>query len=108
MKALSWIFAGIGIGIVTYVVLNQPRPQYATGNDDVEDFAARTSLWGSRQRLSGTGGSLVGKLKEGVGRVAGDDQLADEGVTEQVIGAVKSTAGDAANALGNTIHEFNR
>ena len=108
MKALPWILAGIGVGIATYVVLNQPGPQYATGNDDVEDAAAKTSLWGSKQRLSGTGGTLVGKLKEGVGRATGDDQLADEGVADQVVGAVKNTAGDAAHALGETIHQLNR
>jgi uncharacterized protein YjbJ (UPF0337 family) len=50
----------------------------------------------------------VGKFKEGVGRVTGDDQLTGEGVVDQLAGAVKDTAGQAAQALGTTIHELNR
>jgi uncharacterized protein YjbJ (UPF0337 family) len=108
MKALGWIIAGVGVGLVTYVVLNQPGPQYATGNDDIEDAAANTSLWGSKQRITGKGGSFVGKVKETVGNVTGDDALAGEGLGDQVVGAVKSTAGNAAQNLGETIHELNR
>ncbi len=108
MKAFPWILAGIGVGVAAYVVLNQPGPQSATGNDDVEEAAGRTTLWGSKQRLYGTGGNLAGKLKEGVGRITGDDQLADEGVADQVVGAVKDTAGRVAQAAGQTIHDLNR
>jgi uncharacterized protein YjbJ (UPF0337 family) len=108
MKALPWVIAGAGVGIAAYVVLNQPGPQYATGNDDVEYAAGRTSFWGSKQRLSGTGRGLAGRVKEGVGRVTGDDQLADQGVADQVAGAVKDTAGQAAQAVGQAIHELNR
>jgi uncharacterized protein YjbJ (UPF0337 family) len=50
----------------------------------------------------------VGKLKEGAGRVTGGDQLAGEGVVDQAVGTVKDTAGQAAQALGETIHELNR
>ena len=108
MKTFAWIVAGIGVGIAAYVVLNQPGPQYATGNDDVEEAAGRTTLWGSKHRLYGTGGDLAGKLKEGIGRITGDDQLADEGVADQVVGAVKDTAGRVAQAAGQTIHDLNR
>jgi len=108
MKALPWIIAGVGVGLATYFALNQPGLQYATGNDDVEDAAAETSLWGSKQRLAGTGGQILGKVKKSVGRVTGDDQLAGEGLADQVAGAVKDTAGGAAQALGETIHELNR
>jgi uncharacterized protein YjbJ (UPF0337 family) len=108
VKAFPWILAGIGVGVAAYVVLNQPGPQSATGNDDVEEAAGRTTLWGSKQRLYGTGGNLAGKLKEGVGRITGDDQLADEGVADQVVGAVKDTAGRVAQAAGQTIHDLNR
>jgi uncharacterized protein YjbJ (UPF0337 family) len=108
MKAFPWVIAGVGVGIAAYVVLNQPGPQYATGNDDVEYAAGRTSFWGSKQRLSGTGRGLAGRLKEGFGRVTGDDQLADQGVADQVAGAVKDTAGQAAQAAGQAIHELNR
>lgn len=108
MKAFSWILAGVGVGLVTYFALNQPGPQYATGNEDVEGAADRTALWGSKQRIAGAGGSMFGKLKEGVGRATGDDQMAGEGAADQLVGAVKDTAGNAAQALGQTIHELNR
>ena len=108
MKTLSWILAGVGIGLVTYIALNQPEPQYATGNDDIEDAADKTSLWGSKQRIAAAGGTLFGKLKEGAGNVTGNDQLADEGVADQVVGAVKDTAGSAAQNLGQAIHQLNR
>jgi uncharacterized protein YjbJ (UPF0337 family) len=51
---------------------------------------------------------LVGKLKEGVGRATGDDELAEEGVGEQIVGSVKGAVGEAAHAVGETIHELNR
>lgn len=54
MKALSWGIAGVAVAFVAYIVLNQPGPQYATGDDDVEYAAGRTALWGSKQRLSGS------------------------------------------------------
>jgi uncharacterized protein YjbJ (UPF0337 family) len=108
MKALTWIFAGVGVGIAAYIALNQPDARYATGDNDVEYAAGRTTLWGSKQRLYGRGGGLAGKLKEGIGRVTGDAQLADEGVVDQVVGAVKDTAGKAAQAAGQTVHDLNR
>jgi uncharacterized protein YjbJ (UPF0337 family) len=108
MKRLPWLLAGLGAVMAAYYVLNQPGPQYATGNDDIEDAARTTASWGSKQRLAGVGGNLVGKLKEGVGKVTGDDQLAGEGLVDQIAGAVKDTAGQAAQALGETIHELNR
>lgn len=109
MKTLSWIIAGVGLGVaVTYLVLNQPSSRYATGSDDVDDAADSTSRWGTKQRLTGTGGSLVGKLKESVGRATGQDDLAGEGVADQVTGTVKDVAGKAANAVGQTIHDLKR
>jgi uncharacterized protein YjbJ (UPF0337 family) len=108
MKALPWILAGVGVGLVTYFALNQPGLQYETGNDDIEDAADRAAFWGSRQRVAGAGGRMFGKMKEGVGRVTGDQRLADEGAADQLVGAVKDTVGGAAQAVGQTIHDLNR
>ncbi len=74
MRALPWIVASVGVGVAAYFVLNQPGPQFATGNNHIEDAAGKTSFWGSKQRARGTGAGLVGKLKETVGRATGDDQ----------------------------------
>lgn len=108
MKAFAWIFAGVGFGVLAYIVLNQPGPEYVTGNDDLEYAAGKTTLWGSKQRLAGTGGGLAGRAKEGLGQAIGDDQLAAEGAADQAVGAIKDTAGKAAQAAGQALHEVNR
>ncbi len=108
MKALPWILAAVGLGVAAYVVINTPGPEYATGNDSVEDAARRTSRWGSKNRISGAGTNLVGKLKEGFGNVTGNPDLANQGVVDQVAGSVKDAAGAVAQAAGQTLHEFNR
>jgi uncharacterized protein YjbJ (UPF0337 family) len=108
MKALLWVIAGASAGIAAFIILNQPGPQYASGDDDVEYAAGRTSFWGSKQRLSGAGSGFTGRLKEGLGRATGDADLANDGVTDQVVGAVKDTAGQVAQAAGQTLHELNR
>jgi uncharacterized protein YjbJ (UPF0337 family) len=47
-------------------------------------------------------------MKEGFGRIAGDDDLAGEGVGDQVVGAVKDTVGRWGQAAGETVHDLNR
>jgi uncharacterized protein YjbJ (UPF0337 family) len=108
MKALPWILAAVGIAVVAYVVANTPGPEYATGNDSVEDAARSTSRWGSKSRISGAGANLAGKLKEGFGNVTGNQDLADQGVVDQVAGSVKDAAGSLAQAAGQTLHDLNR
>ena len=109
MKALPWIIAGSAIAIaLVYVVNNAPAPAYASADDDVEDAARRTSAWGTGQRLSGTGGSLVGKAKEGFGRATGNDELEGEGMADQAVGTVKDVAGKAAHAVSGTLRDLNR
>lgn len=107
MKQLPWIIAGLGLGFAAYVVLNRPYPQYATGSDELDNAAARAGLWGTKQRFSGAGRNLAGRVKEGVGRVTGDDQLTGEGITDQIAGALKDTAGSTAQVVSNTIHAVN-
>ena len=108
MKSFPWILAAVGLGVAAYVVMNTPGPEYATGNDDIEDAARKTSAWGSKNRIKGTGTTLGGKLKEGIGNLTGNPDLANKGVVDQVAGSVKDAAGAVAQAAGETIHEFNR
>jgi uncharacterized protein YjbJ (UPF0337 family) len=108
MKPFLWIIAGAGFAVAAYLILNQPGPEYATGSDDVEYATGRATLWGSKQRLSGAGTGLGGRLKEGFGQVTGNDELASEGVVDQVVGTIKDTAGKAAQVAGETLHEVNR
>jgi uncharacterized protein YjbJ (UPF0337 family) len=108
MKSLPWILAAVGIGVAAYVVISTPGPEYATGNDSIEDAARSASRWGSKSRISGTGTNLAGKLKDGVGRITGNQDLADQGVVDQVAGSVKDAAGSLAQAAGQTLHDLNR
>ena len=108
MKSLPWILAAVGLGVAAYVVINTPGPEYATGNDTLEGAARKTYAWGSKNRITGTGTNLGGKLKEGIGNLTGNSDLANEGVVDQVAGTLKDAAGSVAQAAGQTIHEFNR
>ena len=108
MKMLPWMVAGAGLGFAAYVILTRSNFEYATGPGNAEDAARRVFGWGTRQRVSGAGGQLSGKLKEGAGRIIGNDNLAGEGIADQATGQVKDAAGSVAQAVGQTIHEFNR
>jgi uncharacterized protein YjbJ (UPF0337 family) len=107
MKVLPWILAGIGVGFfLAYVALSEPQTE--TGWDSAENVADRAWKWGAKARTSGVGRNAEGRFKEGVGRVLGDNDLADEGVVDQFVGTVKSEAGALAQAVGETIHDLNR
>jgi uncharacterized protein YjbJ (UPF0337 family) len=109
MKGLPWIVAGVGIGAaITYVLFNQPSVQHATGSDTLENAAGNTFAWGTKQRFTGKGINMAGKIKEGLGRITGDDDLAGEGVVDQVAGTVKDSVGQFAHAAGQTIHDLNQ
>ena len=106
---LPWILAGVGIGLTAYVILNAPSPQTANGADpDVDKAAAKANTWGAKQRVTGTGGNVLGKVKEGVGNATGDDELAGKGLVDQAVGTVKDAAGKVAGAVGDTLHDANR
>jgi uncharacterized protein YjbJ (UPF0337 family) len=106
MKRQVWIPLALGI-VATYIFLDRRAARYAEAYDELEAAADRTDLWGSKQRIAGTGRDFLGKVKETVGRVTGDDDLAGRGMVDQVAGAVQDTAGKAANVASDTIREFN-
>jgi uncharacterized protein YjbJ (UPF0337 family) len=108
MKSLPWIIALAGLGAAAYVILNTPRPEYATGSDTIEGAATDTSHWGSKTRLRGAGGKFVGKAKQAFGNATGNPDLADEGAGQEIAGAVKDGAGALAQAAGQAIHDLNR
>ena len=109
MRALPWIIAGIGIGMgMTILLFNESEPEYATGYDGVESAARKTFGWGTRKRAEGKMRLVTGAVKEGVGKFTGDDQMADEGAADRVLGEVKDAAGQIGHAAGETIHELNR
>jgi len=108
MKTLAWLVAGIGIGYVVYLVANAPEPEYATGSDNLAEAARNTFGWGMKQRAKGVGRNIAGRVKEGVGNLAGDTDLVDSGVADQVEGNVREGVGSVAQAAGQTLHDLNR
>jgi uncharacterized protein YjbJ (UPF0337 family) len=108
MKTLAWLVAGIGIGLAVYLVTNAPGPEYATGSDNLEDAARNTFGWGAKQRGRGFGSNIAGRVKEGLGNLTGNPDLADSGVADQVAGDVREGAGKFAEAAGQTLHDLNR
>jgi uncharacterized protein YjbJ (UPF0337 family) len=112
MKAFPWILAGVAIGMgVTFLVFNS-EPGIAAaddyGYDSVEHAARKSYGWGAKTRVKGKAGSVAGAIKEGVGRLTGDQDLADEGTADRVAGKVADVAGKVGTALGQTIHDLNR
>ena len=107
MKRQVWIPLALGI-VATYIFLDRRATRFAAEYDELERAADRADLWGSKQRIAGTGRDLLGKVKETVGRITGDDDLAGRGIVDQLTGAAQDTAGKAANAASDTIREFNR
>jgi uncharacterized protein YjbJ (UPF0337 family) len=108
MKTFAWLVAGIGIGLVVYLVANAPGPEYATGSDNLEDAARNTFGWGMKQRAASLGSNIAGRAKEGFGNLTGDPDLADSGVADQVEGDVREGVGKFAQAAGQTLHDLNR
>ncbi|MFC0634554.1 CsbD family protein [Brevundimonas balnearis] len=50
-------------------------------------------------RIEGAGKQTEGKLKEGVGKLTGDEKLKAEGKMDQVEGKVQNAVGGAKDAL---------
>ena len=98
MKALPWIVAGIGVGILAYIAFANRELWYVIESDGIEKAARKTFGWGTRQRAAGTGGQVIGKLKEGLGRVSGDGDLAAVGLADQIGGAARGAVGSVAQA----------
>jgi uncharacterized protein YjbJ (UPF0337 family) len=109
MRASRLLLTGIGVGAaLTYALFYESTLQNETGFDGVEDSAKRVRRWGTKKRFGGVADTLVGRMKEGVGRIAGDDDLAGEGIEDQAVGAAKNTVGRWGQAASETLHDLNR
>ena len=52
-----------------------------------------------KDRIEGSATNLGGKLKEGAGKVTGDEKLMNEGVVDQVKGKVQNVVGGIKDAI---------
>ena len=107
---LAWLLAGgaIGAAIAVLVLKGESEPEYATGYDGIEEGAAKTYGWGVKQRAAGKAGSVVGAVKEGFGKLTGDEDLEAEGAVDRFAGKVRDKVGEVGTAVGQTIHDLNR
>lgn len=106
MSKFFWILGAVTLGVAAYVVMNQPLSQFAS-SDNIEDTASGIDGWGTKQRVTGTGGQLKGKVKQGAGDLLGNDKLSTEGAFDQATGAVKDAAGKAAGAVADAVRKIN-
>ena len=52
-----------------------------------------------KDRVEGSATNLGGKVKEGAGKLTGDEKLKNEGVADQVKGKVQNAVGSVKDAL---------
>ena len=52
-----------------------------------------------KDRVKGSATNLTGKVKEGAGKVTGDEKLRNEGVVDQVKGKVQNAIGSIKDAF---------
>ncbi|MEA1831580.1 CsbD family protein [Methylobacterium durans] len=52
-----------------------------------------------QDRVEGSATNLGGKVKEGAGRMTGDEKLKNEGIADQVKGKVQNAVGSVKDAL---------
>ena len=59
----------------------------------------------NKDELDGKTDRLKGEIKQGVGKVTGDQKLHDEGVADEAAGRVEEGFGKARRKVGDAIHD---
>ena len=108
MNKVAWILGLACLGAAGYVLWNDLAERNLQPVDEWDEASARVGAWGTEQRVTGIGRQVGGKLKQGAGFIADDRDLEGEGVVDEVAGKIKDTAGQAAHAVSDAIHDLNR
>ncbi len=103
MGKFLWIVGLASLGVAAYVILNEQSGSYAGA--DGEELSGKAGLWGTKQRVKGTGGVLGGKIEKGLGDLADDPAVKGKGLVDQAVGTVKDTAGKAAHAVSDALSD---
>ncbi len=104
MSKFLWILGAASLGVAAYVILSDRSPSFSTGSG-LDDFTDQADLWGAKQRVTGTGSVLGGKLEQGFGKLTDDPAREGEGVLDETIGRVKDAAGQAAHAVTDAVSD---
>ena len=59
----------------------------------------------NKDELDGKADRLKGEIKQGVGKMTGDQKLHDEGVADEAAGRVEEGFGKARRKVGDAIHD---
>jgi uncharacterized protein YjbJ (UPF0337 family) len=59
----------------------------------------------NKDELDGKADRLKGEIKQGVGKMTGDQALHDEGVADEAAGRVEEGFGKARRQVGDAIHD---
>jgi uncharacterized protein YjbJ (UPF0337 family) len=103
MSKVMWILGLTCLGVTAYVFLSETASERYVPADSFDEFGERAGTWGTKKRVTGTGGVLGGKLKQGFGKVTGDEKLQGEGLVDEGVGRVKDAAGQVAHAVSDAI-----
>ncbi len=57
----------------------------------------------SENRIQGAADKAAGAVKEGVGKMTGDDRLQAEGATQKTKGEVQNAAGQVQDKVGDAV-----
>jgi uncharacterized protein YjbJ (UPF0337 family) len=105
MNKILWLVGGTTLALAVFAILNAPDPEPADG---VDRAAGKVAGWGTKQRATGAGGNLLGKVEEFAGKITGNRDVSDQGVFDQASGSVRNAVGQVAEAAGQTIHDLNK
>ena len=94
------ILGAASLGVAAYVIFSNEGGLAGDG-----DFSTEAGAWGTKQRVTGTGGKLGGKLEKGFGDLTGDPAVQGQGLVDQAVGTVKDAAGQAAHAVSDAVGE---
>lgn len=60
----------------------------------------------NRDELEGKGEQLKGKIKQGIGKMTGDERMKDEGAADEVAGEVQEGFGRGRRKVGEAIEDL--
>ncbi len=103
MSKFMWILGATCLGVAGYLFFTDSLGTQGGSGDELDELGERVGNWGTKNRITGTGGQLGGKLKQGVGKLTGDEDLQGEGMLDEGIGTVKDAAGKAAHAVRDAV-----
>ena len=103
MSKILWLLGGTTLALAVFAILNADETV-----DGFDQATGKLGDWGLKQRVAGAGGGVLGKVTEFAGNVTGDRETSAQGIAQQATGTLRNAAGQAAEALSNTLHDLHK